>query len=869
MAEAKKTTKGAPKKKSEAPKREPVKANTKTTAPQNESNQLWSILLFALGVLTALMVLVKGTKGWLALHNLLLGVFGIAAFLIPVILIYTAVKLGTEQTKKDLSGRNVWCIAMIFLASAAFQIFVVGRIPGGTWSGHFKILYEEGAKLKSGGVASLLFAGPLLKFFGKLGARLISLVLFFVFGMLLSGRGLVDFLKLLATPFVFIGKCVNGIQNMFIGGDFVDAFEDDDNDDDKEKRDFDADLEAINIANSRRSSQKPSEKKAQNKKAVDSLPDGFFDLDIPLPTDHLISHEDLAPEDNGISIDVDIEPAPSTAPAEKLPPLKKVKAPVSIAVDEDEEETEEVTDEGLEKLISKAADKKTDADEEEVIEEEEPEEEKPVYILPPIDILTRPEIRSNRTEAMVEMREKAEVIVNTLKSFGVAVRIKDLIRGPSITRYEIQPAPGIKVSKIKGLEDDIALSLAAQGVRIEAPIPGKAAIGIEIPNSTKDMVTLREILTSSEFRDSKSKLAFAVGKDITGNAIVGDIAKMPHVIIAGTTGSGKSVCTRSIIMSILYNATPDEVKLILIDPKIVEFKIFENIPHLLIPIVTDCKRAAGALCWAVNEMMRRYNIFAEAGANDLKSYNELAEVDGDLVKMPQIVVFIDELADMMLVAGKDVEDFICRLAQMGRAAGMHLVVATQRPTTDVITGLIKANIPSRIALSVKSVTDSRTIIDMGGADKLLGNGDMLYMPIGAGKPVRVQGCFSPNDDIAETVRFIKSQTEVKYDPEVVETVEGYSPQAQGGSGGSDSGAPTGGGSDEDIVEAAIKVAVDAGQLSTSMLQRKLKLGYARAVRIMDELEERGVIGASEGAKPRKVLMSKMQYDEWRLRRMDE
>ncbi|WP_294412290.1 DNA translocase FtsK [uncultured Ruminococcus sp.] len=870
MAEAKKNTKGAPKKKSEAPKREPVKANTKTTAPQNESNQLWSILLFALGVLTALMVLVKGTKGWLALHNLLLGVFGIAAFLIPVILIYTAVKLGTEQTKKDLSGRNVWCIAMIFLASAAFQIFVVGRIPGGTWGGHFKILYEEGAKLKSGGVASLLFAGPLLKFFGKLGARLISLVLFFVFGMLLSGRGLVDFLKLLATPFVFIGKCVNGIQNMFIGGDFVDAFEDDDNDDDREKRDFDADLEAINIANSRKSSQKPSEKKAQNKKAVEALPDGFFDLDIPLPTDHLIVHDSAVPEDDGSSIDVDIEQSPAPAPAEKLPPLKKVKAPEAVPeeVPEENEETA-VTDEGLEQLISKAADKKPVNADEEIIEEEEPEEEKPVYILPPIDILTRPEIRSNRTEAMEEMREKAEVIKNTLSSFGVEVRIKDIFRGPSITRYEIQPGPGIKVSKIKGLEDDIALSLAAQGVRIEAPVPGKAAVGIEIPNTTKDTVTLREIIASPEFRDSKSKLTFAVGKDITGNIILGDIAKMPHVIIAGTTGSGKSVCTRSIIMSILYNATPDEVKLILIDPKIVEFKIFENIPHLLIPIVTDCKRAAGALCWAVNEMMRRYNIFAEAGANDLKSYNELAEVDGDLVRMPQIVVFIDELADMMLVAGKDVEDYICRLAQMGRAAGMHLVVATQRPTTDVITGLIKANIPSRIALSVKSVTDSRTIIDMGGADKLLGNGDMLYMPIGAGKPVRVQGCFSPNDDIAETVRYIKAQAEVKYDPDVVVTVDNYTPQAQGGSGGSDSGAPTGGGSDEDIVEAAIKVAVDAGQLSTSMLQRKLKLGYARAARIMDELEERGVIGASEGAKPRKVLMSKMQYDEWRLRRMDE
>ena len=861
MAETKKKTASSgtkktesSRKKAEPSRKEPVKSSA-AAAPQNENNQLWSIILFALGLLTALMVLVKGSKGWLTMHNLILGLFGVAAFLIPVILIYTAVKLGTEQTKKDISGRNIWCIAMIFLASAAFQIFAVGRIPGATWGGHFKILYEEGSKLRSGGVASLVIAGPLLKFFGKLGARLISLVLFFVFGMLLSGRGLLDFLKLLATPFVFIGRCINGIQNMLIGGEFVDAFDDDDLDDDKEKRDFDADLEAISMTNTRKSRQKPSEKAAQNKKDVESLPDGYF-LDIPLPTDHLIVHDssEPTPEEKAIDIDIKDTPAPET-------PRRKKSEPAS--------EVENVpADEGLEQLISKAADGKPETPEE-IPEEEEPEEEKPVYILPPIDILTRPEVRSNRNEAMEEMREKAEVIKNTLLSFGVEVRIKDIFRGPSITRYEIQPGPGIKVSKIKGLEDDIALSLAAQGVRIEAPVPGKAAVGIEIPNSTKDTVTLREMLASPEFRDSKSKLTFAVGKDITGNIILGDISKMPHVIIAGTTGSGKSVCTRSIIMSILYNATPDEVKLILIDPKIVEFKIFENIPHLLIPIVTDCKRAAGALCWAVNEMMRRYNIFAEAGANDLRSYNELAEVDGDLSKMPQIVVFIDELADMMLVAGKDVEDYICRLAQMGRAAGMHLVVATQRPTTDVITGLIKANIPSRIALSVKSQIDSRTIIDMAGADKLLGNGDMLYMPIGAGKPVRVQGCFSSNDDIAETVRFIKDQGEVKYDPDIAKDVELYSAQSQNTSAGADSGASAGSGSDEDIVEAAIKVAVDAGQLSTSMLQRKLKLGYARAARIMDELEERGVIGQSEGAKPRKVLMSKMQYDEWRLRRMDE
>ncbi|WP_019680818.1 FtsK/SpoIIIE family DNA translocase [Ruminococcus flavefaciens] len=859
MAEAKKKSAAQKNKKTEPPRREPIKSNTKT-APQNESNQLWSILLFALGILTALMVLVKGSKGWLALHNLILGVFGIAAFLIPVILIYTAIKLGTEQSRKDISGRTVWCIAMIFLASAAYQIFAVGRIPGGTFGGHFKILYEEGAKLKSGGVSSLIIAGPLLKFFGKLGARLISLVLFFVFGMLLSGRGLVDFLKLLATPFVFIGKCVNGLQNMLIGGEFVDAFEDDDLDDDRERKDFDADLEAISMTNPKKSSRKPSEKAEQQKKAVEALPDGYF-LDIPLPTDHLIVHDSSEPTPEEKAIDIAIEPAPA--------PVKEPVSPITEEVISDEKEAP--ADEGLEQLISKAADGKPDTPEEELPEEEEEEtiEEKPVYILPPIDLLTRPEIRSNRAEAVEEMREKAEVIKNTLKSFGVEVKIKDIFRGPSITRYEIQPGPGIKVSKIKGLEDDIALSLAAQGVRIEAPVPGKAAVGIEIPNSTKDTVTLREIIASPEFRESKSKLTFAVGKDITGNIILGDIAKMPHVIIAGTTGSGKSVCTRSIIMSILYNATPDEVKLILIDPKIVEFKIFENIPHLLIPIVTDCKRAAGALCWAVNEMMRRYNLFAEAGANDLRSYNELAEVDGDLVPMPQIVVFIDELADMMLVAGKDVEDYICRLAQMGRAAGMHLVVATQRPTTDVITGLIKANIPSRIALSVKSQIDSRTIIDMAGADKLLGNGDMLYMPIGAGKPVRVQGCFSSNDDIGETVRYIRAQTEAHFDPKITEAVELMATQSQNSSGSTDSSPSAGGGSDEDIVEAAIKVAVEAGQLSTSMLQRKLKLGYARAARIMDELEERGVIGASEGAKPRKVLMSKMQYDEWRLRRMDE
>ena len=850
----KKKTSGQKNKKAEPRKREPARAS-KNTAPQNDSNQFWSVILFALGILSALMVIIKGTKGWLAIHNLLLGLFGIAALLIPALLIYTAIKLGTEQTRKNISGRSIWCVAMIFLASAAFQIFVVGRIPGSTMGSHFRLLYKYGAVLKSGGVASMVFAAPLLKLFGKLGARLISLVLFFVFGMLLSGRGIIDFLKLLASPFVLIGKFFKAVQNFFSGLGYEEVYEDEEDyiPDKREKIHYDNVSEPVSAPKPHKTLRKKPAKAAENITPKEDDPDGF--LDIPLPTDHLIDYGDDEPDEKPYI------PEPDFSATVPLAALK-------------ENNDIPVADEGLEQLISKAADGKPDTPEIDITNEEEeaeePVEEKPEYILPPIDILSRPEIRSNRNEAMEEMREKAEVIKNTLSSFGVEVKIKDIFRGPSITRYEIQPGPGIKVSKIKGLEDDIALSLAAQGVRIEAPVPGKAAVGIEIPNTTKDMVTLREIIASPEFRDSKSKLTFAVGKDITGNIILGDISKMPHVIIAGTTGSGKSVCTRSIIMSILYNATPDEVKLILIDPKIVEFKIFENIPHLLIPIVTDCKRAAGALCWAVNEMMRRYNIFAEAGANDLRSYNDLAALDEDLSPMPQVVVFIDELADMMLVAGKDVEDYICRLAQMGRAAGMHLVVATQRPTTDVITGLIKANIPSRIALSVKSQVDSRTIIDMSGADKLLGNGDMLYMPIGAGKPVRVQGCFSSNEDIAETVRFIKEQGEVRYDPDIARDVDMFTAQSQNGSSGAaDSSPSAGGGSDEDLIESAIKVAVDAGQLSTSMLQRKLKLGYARAARIMDELEERGVIGQSEGAKPRRVLMSKMQYDEWRLRRMDE
>ncbi|WP_298531418.1 DNA translocase FtsK [uncultured Ruminococcus sp.] len=866
MAEAKKknpprsTAGRAPAEKPKPPAQEPVKL-------KNEQNQFWSIILFAAGLLTALMVLITGSAGWHAIHKFLLGMFGVAAFFVPMILVYTAIQIGMERSQKCVAGRAVWGVALMFLTSAAIQIFFVGELPGSGFGGQLKELYSDGADLRGGGVASVIIAGLLIRAFGSVGAKIITVIMFFVFGMLLSGLGLIEFLRLLARPFDFLTKCAKGFHCMAVGGEFSDGFEEDDDlDDEKEKKSFDKDLEAIELVNSRNKQEEkppvpvpapvpvpevpaPKKEKLPEQRVIpvsvpvvhNSQSGEDFLLDIPLPTDHLI-------------------PPAGEAQA------KKPAAPKRKAAQGNDE---------LESLIAReAGHKRSELDipidgvpAAEEAAPEQPKEEEKIYILPPLDLLAAPVIKSNSAEAAAEMREKAEVIVNTFKSFGVEVRIKDIFRGPSITRYEIQPGPGVKVSKIKGLEDDIALNLAAQGVRIEAPVPGKSVVGIEVPNENKDMVTLREILSAPEFRNSGSKLTFAVGKDIAGNVILGDITKMPHVIIAGTTGSGKSVCTRSIIMSILYNAKPEEVKLILIDPKMVEFKVFDGIPHLLIPIVIDAKKAAGALNWAVTEMMRRYTIFSELGANDLKSYNAMAANSPDLETMAQIVVFIDELADMMLVAGKEVEDSICRLAQMGRAAGMHLVVATQRPTTDVITGLIKANIPSRIALSVMSQVDSRTIIDTAGADKLLGNGDMLYMPIGMNKPLRVQGCFASNKDITATLDFIKPQVQVHYDETITEAVENYVPQGKGGD--SDDIPDAAAGSDEDFVERAMEVAVNAGQLSTSMLQRKLKLGYARAARIMDELEERGVIGPSEGAKPRRVLMSKMQFDERKLRRMND
>ena len=440
-----------------------------------------------------------------------------------------------------------------------------------------------------------------------------------------------------------------------------------------------------------------------------------------------------------------------------------------------------------------------------------------------------------------------------------------MVRGPSVTRYELELEQGVKLNKLTNLSDDIALALGATGVRVAA-IPDKiSTVGIEVPNKVVSPVSIHSVIGSKHFTDSKSKTSFAVGRDISGQAIVGDIGKLPHLLIAGTTGSGKSVCTNTIITSLLYKATPEEVRLIMVDPKMVELGIYNGIPHLLIPVVTDPKQAAGALQWAVTEMMKRYRTFSEVGVRKLEEYNALAARTEGMDKMPAIVVLIDELADLMLVAAKEVEESICRVAQMGRAAGMHLVIATQRPSSDVITGLMKANIPSRIAFAVASSLESRIILDNTGAEKLVGKGDMLYAPLGAGKPQRIQGCFISPEEIEKVVAFVKQTGEAQYSDEVLAKIEeSVQEKEKGGGKGAPSPDPAGGEAEDELLPAAVDVILETGQASVSMLQRRLKLGYSRAARLVDQMEERGIVGPFEGSKPRQLLITKAQWQEMQM-----
>ena len=537
-------------------------------------------------------------------------------------------------------------------------------------------------------------------------------------------------------------------------------------------------------------------------------------------------------------------PAASTAPsAPAVQEAAAVKEPVS----------EKKKKAQLQQEVESAAQEVGQAIEQELAQGEE------VYRYPPITLLEENHT-DNCTEVGAELRNNSRRLADALRSFGVDATAGDVVHGPSVTRYEFTLEQGVKLSKITNLSDDIALALGASGVRV-APVPNKiSVVGIEVPNRTVTAVRIRDVIESREFTRHPSPVAFAVGKDIGGNNIVGNIARLPHVLIAGTTGSGKSVCTNSLIVSILYKSTPDEVRFIMVDPKMVELAPYNGIPHLLIPVVTDPKKAAGALQWAVFEMMKRYKMFSEKGVKDLAGYNALSETDEDVKKLPTVVVVIDELADLMLVAAKEVEESICRVAQMGRAAGMHLVVATQRPSADVITGLMKANIPSRIAFAVASSLESRIILDTTGAEKLVGKGDMLYAPLGAGKPTRVQGCFITPEEIERVVGFVKTTGEAEYSREVMDKIEQAVKEKEKGGGGKTSAEPAEAQEDGDeLLPAAVEVVLETGQASVSMLQRRLKLGYARAARIMDEMEERGIVGPFEGSKPRQLLITREQW----------
>ena len=774
------------------------KQTTKNTEKiSSGQRQVMSVVLFGVSLFLLAVVFVKGENFWTIMHDFFFGVFGVLTYLFPLFLLAVSILYALEKLAGSLYTKIIETGIIVVLIDAAIDIFSK-RIEGETFIQHLTKAYLQGAELKSGGFIGALIGEPLYRLFGNPGAGITIIILIFVSLMLLTGTTLIALFKNLAKPVQKIGKTVEETYQTRMEEEIEQKPK-------KHRVNVDVPIDEPILPK-----QKPTNIKEKQLKLINTYNDEQLDI------------QDLIDDNEGNSVSVEDA--------------------LKAAEDERNAHKEE-------SVFSNSSDKPVEIDDEPIIMEHED------YKFPPITLLNG--ASSNGEMTQTELENTAERLVNALRSFGVETRVVDISRGPTVTRYELQPSAGVKISKITNLADDIALNLATAGVRIEAPIPNKAAVGIEVPNKASNVVRVREILESSSFVGSKSKLTIAMGKDIGGNAIVADIAKMPHGLIAGATGSGKSVCINSIIMSILYKAKPDEVKLIMIDPKVVELGVYNGIPHLLVPVVTDPRKAAGTLGWAVSEMEKRYMTFAANNVRDIDGYNKVAEKDEEMVKMPRIVIIIDELADLMMTAPKEVEDSINRIAAKARAAGMHLIIATQRPSVDVVTGVIKANVPTRIAFSVSSQIDSRTILDTAGAEKLLGKGDMLFHPVGAAKASRIQGCFVDDGEVESVVTFIKNGHSSDYDTEVMDEIERQSllekKERTGVSEGGDDADP--------MLEQAIEVVVEMGQASTSMLQRKLKLGYARAARLVDEMEERGIVGPYEGAKPRQVLITMEQLME--------
>lgn len=859
--DTKKRSQSAEKKKDPAPKQE---------APQKSVNyRIRSIILAACGILSFLLLIFSGQVAWEFLRSVLYGLFGLAALLIPVLLFYLSFMSMKEQKIHRLKTKLAMCLSLVVLFSIDIFVLTANEVDGyfndlGT---QFMNAYKATGVLDRGsGLLGAILGHPL-----KYGLGSVQTIV-------------VDTIILLALIFIIAKVSLYDIGK-------------------KAKSRVD---KARQLTAERRKKRMEKQKEQQKERP---LPERYGDEDIyvgeePKPEDTTqeapdtpfepinFEHDDKPVNEIDFSIppeaelDYDaqgvidlIKRANSTdepTEPEEAPPVEE-EQPLQEKAPEDD--VPFFSDDIFQTY--EPQDKKSGGDEN--AEEEFAEEvssgmqKKTEYIFPPIQLLKKA-VNNNSEEARREIEEKSRKLVSALESFNVKVRITNVCSGPSVTRYEVQPAPGVKISKITNLADDIALNLAANGVRIEAPIPGKAAVGIEVPNKSVAMVSIRELIDSEVFKTAKSKLTCVLGRDISGQIVTTDLASMPHLLIAGTTGSGKSVCVNSLLISILYRATPDEVKLLLIDPKMVEFSKYKGIPHLLVPVVSDPKKAAAALNWAVSEMENRYRLLSEYDCKDINSYNELIETNLKYIeeqtpeegeepeplevnglpvkteKMFRCVIAIDELADLMMTAGNEVEESICRLAQKARAAGMHLVIATQRPSVNVITGVIKANIPSRISLKVSSNTDSRTILDTGGAEKLIGKGDMLYMPVGAPKPLRVQGCFASDAEINKVTRFIKGNYDAQYNEEVEERIRKIT--LEGADAEEDENDFT---DYDEKIEEAIKVVVDAGQASTSLVQRRLKVGYARAGRMIDEMEQLGIVGPHQGSKPREVLMT---YQDW-------
>ena len=826
-------------------------------APQNSglNPQIKAILLCAVSVIFFALLIIKGDNLWLAMRNFMMGLFGFCFLLIPFVFLYMGIMTAKEKQMSH-KGAKIALSILIVLFSCTL-IYLCGKVDYNDGRTYIQALGDAYKGSYSGqslcGFFGAMLGYPFRHWFTNAPAIIIVVVALIVFIMLLTGVTLVDIANVAHKQYDRYAQRR------------------------EERRQRRAEYVEVEEAEIVDDELPPLTDYRTPKRSRDRI-------DIPLDDNSLakkprvVSPEIEADQqiidiinnaNSGIMADTETADDASLI-AEKISKRKsstvmsdgaKQADPQTVPVDLEKETTD------MEKQVEKAKKKA----------------EKKVYCYPPVKLLD-PALDTEGASAMLELQNNATKLVETLKSFGVNATIINICRGPSVTRYELQPAAGVKISKITNLADDIALNLAAKGVRIEAPIPGKAAIGIEVPNKVTSMVSLRELIDSKEFSRSESKLSCVLGRDISGEIVITDLSKMPHLLIAGTTGSGKSVCVNSLLMSILYKATPDEVKILLIDPKMVEFSKYKGIPHLLVPVVSDAKKAAGALNWAVSEMLNRYKLFSEFDCKDIGSYNKLIEKNLEYIaqnksendeeevclevgglpvakeKLPQIVIAIDELADLMMAAPSEVEDAICRLAQMARAAGMHLIIATQRPSVNVITGVIKANIPSRIALKVSSNIDSRTILDASGAEKLIGRGDMLYAPVGASQPVRVQGCFAKDEEIERVTAYIKKSHDAQYNAEVEERIRRIAAEELGKDAkGSSQSASSDNPDVDSLMEEAIKVVIEAGQASTSLLQRRLKVGYARAGRMIDDMEQMGIVGPHQGSKARDVLMT---YNEW-------